>query len=126
MPTNKKRQNKSDSNNDSSKKLKQQPIASFFARTTIKKAEQDVICESNNAKVANLEQNEQLKTFDLVKMNEDKDLIVEQKDEFFETSVYTDEFSTILDVVLEGEKYLFDQAELLLFDTYKALHGTCL
>ncbi|RCH85821.1 hypothetical protein CU098_000182, partial [Rhizopus stolonifer] len=46
-----------------------------------------------------------------------------QEDQFFTTSMYTDEVNHMLDTVLEGEAYLFDKEEIQLFDTYRTLEG---
>lgn len=127
MALSKKRHTINNDENNSSKKLKQQPIASFFRQTTIKKSEETVIFKREETKPVDLAQNNFKENS--VEANEEEDTIVEQeavKSEFFETSIYTDEFNRMIDIVLEGERYLFDQSELVLFDTYKSLHGTCL
>jgi hypothetical protein len=123
MPTSKKRRDRNDSNNHWSKKLKQQPIASFFGQITIKKTEKIVICKSEDAKTNDLELIDKQKT---VKTHEEVMEQEEAKTEFFETSIYTNEFNAMLDTALEGERYLFNQGELDLFDTYKTIDGTCL
>ncbi|CEP13314.1 hypothetical protein [Parasitella parasitica] len=41
--------------------------------------------------------------------------------EFFTTSMYTDEFNTMLETVLENESFLFNEQELDVFETFKSL-----
>ncbi|KAG2204394.1 hypothetical protein INT46_006946 [Mucor plumbeus] len=45
----------------------------------------------------------------------------EKEPEFFTTSMYTDEFNTMLETVLENEKFLFDNNELEIFQTFQTL-----
>jgi hypothetical protein len=47
----------------------------------------------------------------------------EKEPEFFTTSMYTDEFNTMLETVLENEKFLFDNNELEIFQTFQTLKG---
>lgn len=47
----------------------------------------------------------------------------EKEPEFFTTSMYTDEFNAMLDTVLENEKFLFDNNELEIFQTFQSLNG---
>lgn len=49
--------------------------------------------------------------------------VLSKETPFFETSMYTDEFNTMLSTVLDGERHLFCEDEIRLFDTYKALSG---
>lgn len=44
----------------------------------------------------------------------------------FATSMYTDEFNTMLSTVLDGEDHLFSKDEIRIFNVYKALSGKLL
>ncbi|KAL7334981.1 hypothetical protein PS15p_200529 [Mucor circinelloides] len=45
----------------------------------------------------------------------------EKEPEFFTTSMYTDEFNTMLETVLEGESFLFNTNELKVFEQFQLL-----
>ncbi|KAF1799975.1 VRR-NUC domain-containing protein [Mucor lusitanicus] len=45
----------------------------------------------------------------------------DKEPEFFTTSMYTDEFTTMLDTVLNGEQFLFDADELQVFEQFQLL-----
>jgi len=47
----------------------------------------------------------------------------EKEPEFFTTSMYTDEFNTMLETVLEGESFLFNTNELKVFEQFQSLQG---
>lgn len=44
--------------------------------------------------------------------------------EFSTTSMYTDEFNTMLETVLSGEQFLFDTYELQVFEQFQLLEGS--
>lgn len=44
--------------------------------------------------------------------------------EFFTTSMYTDEFNTMLETVLNSEQFLFDTHELQVFEQCQLLEGS--
>lgn len=48
----------------------------------------------------------------------------DKEPEFFTTSMYTDEFTTMLDTVLNGEQFLFDADELQVFEQFQLLQGS--
>lgn len=62
-------------------------------------------------------------------VNEDGDVPIEpetNEEVFFSSSMYTDEVNTMISVILQGEKYLLNEDELLLLAQYSSLSGTVL
>lgn len=60
------------------------------------------------------------------KLEPTKDDLPTEEPHFFTNSMYTDEFNLMLETVLEGEKFLFDQEETRIFETFQALKGLSL
>lgn len=115
MQTSNKRKRSTSQKSDKIEKVKvpkQSSIASFFAVPTKKEpVESEVIPEV--ADPVEMEES--------VKEEEEEDL--SDKKEFYETSMYTDEFNTMLETVLKDESFLFSVEEIHKFDTYKHLSG---
>lgn len=113
MQTSNKRKRSTSQKSDKNEKVKvpkQSSIASFFAVPTKKEpVESELIPEV--ADPVEMEES--------VKEEEEEDL--SDKKEFYETSMYTDEFNTMLETVLKDESFLFSVEEIHKFDTYKHL-----
>lgn len=56
-------------------------------------------------------------------VNEEEEDLNDKK-EFYETSMYTDEFNTMLETVLKDESFLFSVDEIQKFDAYRHLSGS--
>ncbi|KAI8146544.1 VRR-NUC domain-containing protein [Fennellomyces sp. T-0311] len=59
--------------------------------------------------------NTEIVTTEMDKENRDQST----QEQFYESSMYTDEFNTMLTTVLDGEEFLFTDSELSVFDAYK-------
>lgn len=109
MQTSNKRKRNTVQKNDSVKVSKQSSIANFFSipkKKVIEKELPPVVADP-------VEMAETVKVEDL-----------NEKKEFYATSMYTDEFNTMVETVLKDESFLFSVDEIHMFDTYRYLSGS--
>ncbi|GAN01391.1 hypothetical protein MAM1_0007c00824 [Mucor ambiguus] len=92
-----------------SKKIKLEPMGEGDATLLA-----DSVTEPSSPPPSNAE------SFDLKDEVKDED----KEPEFFTTSMYTDEFTNMLDTVLNGEQFLFDTDELQVFEQFQLLEGS--
>ncbi|KAI7901977.1 VRR-NUC domain-containing protein [Cokeromyces recurvatus] len=120
MQSNKRQKGDGDENQQTNKRIKQQSsIVSFFASTsknTDKKADESYKEDfPNSSFIDNSQESKNIIN------NKENETVKDNEIDTFTTSMYTDEFDNMLDIVLKGESYLFNKDELSLFDTYKSL-----
>lgn len=109
MVNRKKRNQPKSSQENELKSKKQKSIASFFTTSSVS-------IEQANTKLAT---SEEVTENPLSAEPETND-----KEAFFTTSMYTDEINTMISTVLQGEKHLLNEDELLLLTQYTSLSGT--
>lgn len=109
MQTSNKRKRNTVQKNDSVKTSKQSSIANFFALPKNKVIEKELPLVVTDS----VEMAEAVKVEDL-----------NEKKEFYATSMYTDEFNLMVETVLKDESFLFSVDEIHMFDTYRYLSGS--
>jgi DNA polymerase II large subunit len=100
------------------KKQKQSSLTNFF---NLPKKEQETIkieAETNKEKIETNEETLEIKTNEETIESEPN-----EEKEFYTSSMYTDEFSDMLETVLENESFLFTKEEINSFNTYRSLKG---